>query len=158
MELLLTAADRIAQEMKDKGFDYCIIRNGRIGADFKTGLSSYMEDAKRMNLEPVFPILVGSGVKATDPGSPLSWATFTIVQDANTGLRIDAMKISMYECFDGPLRASLNLKVKSLEDIPSKQEAGKLIEAEWQSERAENISKWHAPDPSNASQSKRMKL
>lgn len=158
MELLLLATDKIAQKIQDCGYDYCNIRNGRIGVDFKTGLTAYLEDAKRMNLEPVFPILVGSGVKATNPGSPLSWATFTIVQDTDTGLRIDAMKISMYECHDGPLRASLNVAIKSLEDIPSRREAGKLIEAEWQKKRMENISKWQKPDLSNTGQSRRRKL
>lgn len=158
MELLLTAADRIAQEMKEKGYDYCNIRNGRIGVDFKTGLTTYLEDAKRMNQEPVFPIYVGSGVKATDPGSPLSWATLAIVQDAEIGMKVDSMKISMYECHDGPLRASLNVTIKSLEDIPSRQEAGKLIEAEWQRKRLERTNKWQAIDPISKSGGNRMKL
>lgn len=64
----------------------------------------------------------------------------------------------MYECYDGALRACLNVNPISSEDIPSRLEAGKLIEEKWLKEKSENISKRQVPDPINTGASRRMKL
>ncbi|MCH5685244.1 hypothetical protein LWM68_13900 [Niabella sp. W65] len=51
----------------------------------------------------------------------------------------------MYECHDGALRTSLELKINSLEDIPSKENAVKLIEEKWEKVSNENRKKWNTP-------------
>ena len=145
MKELSKAADEIAENMKENGYEYFNIRHGKIGTDLKTGLASYLYDAGINNKEPVFPIYAGSGIAATSPDNPYSWATFKIVEDAQKGLRIDAMAISMYECHDGALRTSLELKINSLEDIPSKENAVKLIEEKWEKVSNENRKKWNTP-------------
>lgn len=143
MEELLIAVDEIAEKMKEKGYDYFNIKGGNIGTDFKTGLISYLHNVN-ITKEPAFPIYAVSCVAATNPGESFSRASFTIVEDAQ-GLRIDTMSISMCECYGGALRTSLELKIKSLNDIPSKQNAAKLIEEKWEKLYQENRRKWNNP-------------
>ena len=131
MEELLKTADEIAEKMKEKGYEYFNIKGGAIGSDFRTGITAYLHYASFKDIEPVFPIYAGTGIAATSPDNPYTWATFKIVDDAK-GLRIDTMGISMYECHDGGLRTHLELQIKSLDDIPSKQHATKLIEEKWE--------------------------
>lgn len=129
---ILNTANQIAEKMKEKGYEYFNIKGGASGNDFKTSIASYLHYASFNNSEPTFPIYAGSGVAATSPANPYTWATFKIVEDAEKGLRIDTMDISMYECYDGALRTHLELQIKSLDDIPSKQNAAKLIEEKWE--------------------------
>lgn len=132
MEELLKTADEIAEKMKEKGYEYFNIKGGAIGSDFSTGIAGYLHYASFNDTEPIFPIYAGTGVAATSPDNPYTWATFKIVDDAQKGLRIDTMDISMYECHDGGLRTHLELQINSLDDIPSKQHATKLIEEKWE--------------------------
>ncbi|MVZ63738.1 hypothetical protein [Sphingobacterium humi] len=141
MKNLMKTAGEIAEKMKEKGYEYFNIKRGATGTDFKTALGSYLHYAGFNKAEPVFPIYAGSGVAATSPDNPYTWATFRIVEDVKNGLRIDAMGISMYECHDGALRASLELKIKSPDDIPSRQKAAKLIEDKWEMKSRENQKK-----------------
>lgn len=138
MEELLKTADEIAQKMKEKGYEYINVKRGAIGSDFRTGIDAYLHYARYNDTEPVFPIYAGTGVAATSPDNPYTWATFKIVDDAQKGLRIDTMGISMYECQDGALRTHLDLKINTLDDIPSKEHATKLIEEKWEQRFQEN--------------------
>ncbi|HRB71474.1 MAG TPA: hypothetical protein PK776_06460 [Flavobacterium sp.] len=139
MEELLKTADEIAEKMKEKGYEYFNIKGGAIGSDFSTGIAGYLHYKSFNDTEPVFPIYAGTGVAATSPDNPYSWATFKIVNDAQKGLRIDSMDISMYECHDGGLRTHLELQINSLDDIPSKQHATKLIDEKWEKRFQENL-------------------
>lgn len=138
MEELLKTADEIAERMKEKGYEYFNIKGGAIGSDFSTGIVGYLRYASFNDTAPVFPIYAGTGVAATSPDNPYTWATFKIVDDAQKGLRIDTMGISMYECHDGALRTHLDLQINSLDDIPSKQHATKLIDEKWEKRLQEN--------------------
>ena len=138
MEELLKTADEIAEKMKEKGYEYFNIKGGAIGSDFKTGIVGYLHYASFNDTEPLFPIYAGTGGAATSPDNPYTWATFKIVDDAQKGLRIDTMDISMYECHNGGLRTHLELQINSLDDIPSKQHATKLIEDKWEKRLQEN--------------------
>lgn len=131
IENLLKTADEIAEKMKEKGYEYFNVKHGATGTDLRTGISVYLRNASFNDVQPVFPIYAGAGVAATTPDNPYTRATFKIVEDGQKGLRIAAMGLSMYECFDGALRTSLELKIKSLDDVPTKQEAAKLIEEKW---------------------------
>ncbi|MDX3913936.1 MAG: hypothetical protein QHC79_10405 [Pseudosphingobacterium sp.] len=138
MEDLLKTADEIAEKMKEKGYEYFNIKGGAAGTDFRTGIASYLHYASFNDTEPVFPIYAGSGVASTSPDNPYTWATFKVVEDAQKGLRIDTVRISMYECHDGALRTHLELKIKSPDDIPSREIAAKLIEEKWEARYKEN--------------------
>jgi|GEM_PF-837811 len=138
MKELLSTADEIAEKMKEKGYEYFNIKRGATGTDFKTALTSYLHHAAFDNTEPVFPIYAGTGVAATSPDNPYTWATFKIEEDAKKGLRIDTMGISMYECYDGGLRTHLELPIKSLNDIPSRQNAAKMMEEKWEKQHQKN--------------------
>ncbi|MBZ4190794.1 MULTISPECIES: hypothetical protein [Bacteroidota] len=139
MKDLIKTADEIAKKMKEKGYEYFNIKRGATGTDFKTALGSYLHYAGFSKTEPlIFPVYAGSAVAATSPDNPYTWATFKIVDDAEKGLRIDTMAISMYECYDGGLRTHLELKLKSLDDIPSRQDASKMIEERWQKQYQKN--------------------
>lgn len=138
MEELLKPADEIAEKMKEKGYEYFNIKRGATGTDFKTALSAYLHYAGFNETEPLFPIYAGSAVAATSPDNPYTWATFKIVQDDKKGMRIDTMIIYMYECYDGALRTHLELPIKSLDDIPSRQVATEIIEARWQKQYQKN--------------------
>lgn len=81
MEELFNAVDEIAKIMKEKGYDYFNVPHGGIGVDFKTGLLAYLRNVNITKREPVFPIYAASGVAATDPSMPMSWATFIIAED-----------------------------------------------------------------------------
>lgn len=131
MEELLKTAEEIAEKLKEKGYEYFNVRYGAIGTDLRNGIAVYLRNASSNDIRPVFPIYAGSGVDATSPDNPYTWATFKIVEDTKKGIRIDTMNISMYECHDGALRTDLELKIKSLDDIPTRQNAAKLIEEKW---------------------------
>lgn len=156
--VIIRTSIEINEKMIEKGYDTFNVKHGGIGVMFKDAVTSYLINIRDMEPKPGFPIYAATCLSATDPNSPSSWARFTLVEDVVKGFQIGSVGFALYECHDGPLRASLNVPINSLEDIPSKQEAGKLIEAEWQRKRMENVSKWQIPDPSNASQSKRRKL
>ena len=143
MKELLETAGEIAEKMEEKGYKYFNIKYGGAGTDFKVGLATYLHNVGSSNTVPLFPIYAGSGIAATSPDNPYSWAMFKIVEDEKKGLRIDAMGISMYECHDGALRASLELKIKSLDDIPTRLNAAKMIEEKWKKQSKENQMKWN---------------
>jgi hypothetical protein len=132
MKDLLSTADEIAKEMKEKGYEYFNIKHGAARSAFGTGIASYLQYASFNSSEPLFPIYVGSGVAATSPDNPYTWATFKIVEDAQKGIRIDTMDLSMYGCYGGALRMHLELKIKSLDDVPSRQNAAMLIKEKWE--------------------------
>lgn len=157
MKELSKTVGEIAEKMKENGYEYFNIRDGGIGTDFKAGITSYLYNASIAN-KAVFPIYAGTGIAATSPDKPYSWATFKMVEDAQKGLRIDTMGISMYECYDGPLRISLELQIKSLEDIPSIKNAAKLIGEKWEKQQQENQKKWKVPEVITPPKSKSRKL
>lgn len=156
MEKLLSTVDDITEKMEARGYDDLYIRHGGVELDFQTGLASYLHEINATKDEPVYPIYAVSAISARHPGEPVSVVLFTIEKDAQKGLRIDSMSISMCTCPGGPLRASLELKLKYLEDIPSRQDACRLIEE--QKTHLENSSKRQMPNPINTGGSRRMKL
>lgn len=128
MKELLIAAQELSQKMKEKGYEYFNVKHGISGSDLKTGIAAYLQNASINNTEPVFPIYAGSRVAASSPDNPYTWATFKIVEDAQKGLRIDKMGISMYACYEGSLKEHIEFKIKSLDDIPTRLNAAKLID------------------------------
>ena len=158
MKELLRTAEEIAEKMKEKGYEYFNIRYGGTGSDFKTGIATYLHNANFNNTEPIFPIFASSAVAATSPDNPYTQATFKVGEDAQKSLRVDAMSISMYECYDGALRTSLELHIKSPDDIPSRQDAVKLIEEKWEKLRQDNRKKWNNPVTVTPKKSKGRKL
>jgi len=123
--------------MKEKGYEYFNIKHGAIGTAFSKGIASCLHNASFNSSQPVFPIYVGSGVAATSPDNPYTWATFKIVEDAQKGLRIDTMDISMYGSYDGALKMHLELQIKSLDDVPSRHNAAMLIKEKWEKRHQE---------------------
>lgn len=158
MKELLRTAEEIAEKMKEKGYEYFNIRYGEAGSDFKTGIASYLHNANFNNTEPIFPIFASSAVAVTSVDNPYTRATFKIVEDAKKSLRVDTMSISMHECYDGALRTSLELNIKSLDDIPSRKDAAKLIEEKWEKLHQENRKKWNNPVAVTPKKSKGRKL
>lgn len=136
------ATDELNTAMTEKGYLYFNVRNGSAGTNLKEGLASYFYNANLDNNNPAFPIYATSVIEATSPDMPYSLATFTIVEDVPQSLRIDAMNISMYECYDGGLRTSLDIAIKTTNDIPSRHNAAKQIEERWQKQYTENQKKW----------------
>ena len=142
MNDFLKAADKLNAEIMEKGYIFFNVRNSSVGTKLNDGLFSYFHKANLENKKPVFPIYATSVIEATSPDMPYSVATFKIVEDAHLSLRIDAMNISMYECYGGGLRMAIDLTIKTANDIPSRHDAAKQIQERWQKKYTENQKKW----------------
>ncbi|AIL46960.1 hypothetical protein [Elizabethkingia anophelis] len=145
MNDFLKAIDEVTTRLEEKGYDYCRLSNGIYGSNLKECLLSYHDIAKRENELPKFPIYAIFIIAATSPDNPYSLASFKIEQGDSQTLQITNAKISMYECYDGGVRASIDLQFKTIDDIPTRQNAANQIEERWRKLYKENQEKWHTP-------------
>ena len=127
----MKAADKLNAEIMEKG--YIFLMSGTVVSGLILMMVCFHIFIKQISkIKPVFPIYATSVIEATSPDMPYSVATFKIVEDAHLSLRIDAMNISMYECYGGGLRMAIDLTIKTANDIPSRHDAAKQIQERWQ--------------------------
>lgn len=137
MDNLLMSVDELSKKMEENGFGYFNFYNGLIGAEFKSGLLAHIQDPN----VPDFPIYAFTPFRATNPDEPYGTARFSIIKDQSGRLQINAIKSSLYENCEGALMISETLDIKSLLDLPTKEQLNNHIEKAWQKHVQENKAK-----------------
>lgn len=131
MDYLSKSAKELSKKLEENGFGNFNFHNGPTGADFKSGILVHIRELH----EPDFPIYTTTVIG--DVGRDIGYATarFGIVKDETNRLRVESVRLAYYENCNGGKRVMVNLDVKSLQDIPSKEQASNILEKLWESKK-----------------------
>lgn len=158
MENRQNRISELAAALEEKGYGLFRFRYGRLGVDFGSGLADAIQRAEQGKYSNTYPVFASTTIHATTPDNPITIASFSISENDKKELQIDKMQISIYENIEAPLRTTIEIIPKSLEDIPEKHRANELIDRQWNEQVKKNLEKRRMMQANRNQPTKRFKL